>query len=48
MEDLKRGREVGREVMDDIVRPEIRGRARVKAERAVGTGRERRRVVCML
>ena len=38
--DLRRGREAGTVVMEAIVRPEIRGRARVNTERVVGIGRE--------
>jgi hypothetical protein len=43
-----RGRAVGKVVREDTVSPVIRGRARVKAERVVGIGREWMLVMCML
>jgi hypothetical protein len=46
---LRRGREdEGREVMEEIVRPVMEGRARMNALRVVGIGREWRRVVCIV
>lgn len=49
MLDLRsRGLEGGKVVMEDTIRPDIKGRARVKAERVRGIGREWRRAVCML